>query len=690
MYASAEDIVSRSLRSAFTTRRRLSVSQWAETHRVVTMSARKGKWDNSLLPYLTEIMDSWSDPTVRMLVIMKSAQSGGTEAMFNMLLRDVTEDPAPTMFGLPTLSMVRKVNTRRFLPTARAIDAVREEMSASARDANQTETVFNRSWLNWVACGSAASTESFPIQRVFIDEFDRCDPETLERAIERTKTFEGTSKICIAGTPGFAGEGIDRVYSGSTSTEDDENTDEDELARATAAASDQRRYWVPCIVCGNHYTHEFEQVRWIGGLRARPDEVRLSAWYVCPHCQGRNTAATHGWQLRHGVWVPKGVGVLRLVAGDRKPLTESKQLLGGHLDRTPPFNSTRGYHIVGLMSALEANPYGAVAAKFIKAKGQRTATFVTSVLGLPESKKGLSANVKDLLAKRSAYVKGTVPEGVIAITAAVDVQGDRVYYEVLGWHAYGKRCSLIDYRMVNCDPKGKLGEIDAILKQTYPTADGGRMRIHSAAIDSGHQTDDVYNCVRRVRKFMKFSYATKGAGGRQTGTWPWKESKINEEDEQPLLLHINTEYWKTHALKRLSPKAAAEGPKDWATFFEQAATSEETGPLSVEEPDVWEFPAETEQAYFSQLTAEHRVLVRSRNGRVRFSWEMKPGRDHNHYFDCRVANCALADRMRIPRLKPRPKATPQPAAPSVPVAQKPPQPWKPPIGMIKDMRKQER
>ena len=61
---------------------RLTVSQWADAHRVLSSkgSAEPGRWRNSRTPFLAEIMDclSPSHPAQR-VVFMKGAQVGATE-----------------------------------------------------------------------------------------------------------------------------------------------------------------------------------------------------------------------------------------------------------------------------------------------------------------------------------------------------------------------------------------------------------------------------------------------------------------------------------------------------------------------------------------------------------------------------------------------------------------------------------
>lgn len=56
--------------------KRLTVSEWSDTHRVLSReaSAEPGKYKTSRTPYLKEIMDSITDPKIEFIVFMKSSQ----------------------------------------------------------------------------------------------------------------------------------------------------------------------------------------------------------------------------------------------------------------------------------------------------------------------------------------------------------------------------------------------------------------------------------------------------------------------------------------------------------------------------------------------------------------------------------------------------------------------------------------
>ena len=83
---------------------------------------------------------------------------------------------------------------------------------------------------------------------------------------------------------------------------------------------------------------------------------------------------------------------------------------------------------------------------------------------------------------------------MLVLTAGVDVQDDRFEVEVVGW-GVDKESWGIKYQAIYGDLKLKpvWDELDKFLSQTFTTADGRRLKIICACVDSGgHFTTQVY------------------------------------------------------------------------------------------------------------------------------------------------------------------------------------------------------
>ena len=101
-------------------RKRLSVSKWAEKHRILPDgNAIPGPWRNSVTPYLVEIMDTFDDDVVEKIVFVKPTQVGGTSAMENMLGSLIDQAPGPTMIVYPSDDLAERTVDAKLDPMIR-------------------------------------------------------------------------------------------------------------------------------------------------------------------------------------------------------------------------------------------------------------------------------------------------------------------------------------------------------------------------------------------------------------------------------------------------------------------------------------------------------------------------------------------------------------------------------------------
>src|SRR4029450_10112596 len=91
---------STALRAGLRPEPRLTVSAWADAHRMLSGPAppEPGRWRTSRTPYLREPFDCLSATSlVRRVVIQKSAQLGCTEASVNWLGYLLADAPRPSL-----------------------------------------------------------------------------------------------------------------------------------------------------------------------------------------------------------------------------------------------------------------------------------------------------------------------------------------------------------------------------------------------------------------------------------------------------------------------------------------------------------------------------------------------------------------------------------------------------------------
>jgi phage terminase large subunit GpA-like protein len=133
--------IDRVWRDALGPERQLSVSEWADRHRILPpTSAEPGPWRTARTPYLAEIMDALSTgSTFERVVLMKGAQLGATEAALNWLAYIIEHAPGIALLVMPSLDMARRNTRTRLDPMIAATPALAERISAPrSRDAFNT------------------------------------------------------------------------------------------------------------------------------------------------------------------------------------------------------------------------------------------------------------------------------------------------------------------------------------------------------------------------------------------------------------------------------------------------------------------------------------------------------------------------------------------------------------------------
>ena len=440
-----------------------TVSDWADRYRVLSGvgSPEPGQWRTSRTPYLREPMDCLSPSSrVRRVVMVFGSQLGKTEAGLNWLGSIIHWRPAPTLLVQPTLEMAKRLNRQRLEPFIRETPVIAERIPPPrSRDSGNTAfmKLFPGGLFVLTGANSASSAQSMPAANLFADEVssypleldDKGDP--LENFESRTANFP-RGKTLITSTPGEA-----------------------EACRVTKefeTRSDRRRYHVPCPACGELQVLVWPQFKW-----ERPDgEVR----YECLHCRERFEERHKARMLPAGVWVPtaKGDGI------------------------------TAGFHLPGWYAPLGWKSWGDIRDEFLRAQtdrvllkgwvNKRAAEAWKDELENHFNVEGLAKRRQDQEAG-NGYPVGTVPRGVLLITAGVDVQGgggslgERLVVTLWGWGAAEEGWHLGHWE-IHGDPQQPevWSQLDNITATSWRREDGAELRLAMGGIDDGgHATEQV-------------------------------------------------------------------------------------------------------------------------------------------------------------------------------------------------------
>lgn len=430
---------------------RLTVSQWADEFRYLSSkgAATPGKYRSSRTPYMIEPMDALSVLSpVQEVVLMAGAQTGKSESGNNWTGYVIDNAPGPMLLVQPTVDNVKRYSKQRITPMILECPTLKEKVADNkSRESgnNMLEKEFPGGILLMGGANSAAGLRSMPIRYLFADEISNWpadvdgEGDPLDLASARTNTFGSRRKIFKCSTPKtYPTCRIDREY----------------------RKTDQRRYHVPCPHCGDKHILLWENfvIPKDGNGKPRPD----GAYMVCPEC-----------------------------GGVIQEFHKTAMLAGGEWRATAPENASKfrvGYQISGLYSPVGWKSWAEVAQEWIDAQGNPTKlqTFINNVLAEPFREDSDGIDEDTLIARCEVYDLSPLPEGVLVLTAGIDVQMDRIEMEVVGW-GLGEESWSIDYRVFYGDPQQQRiwAELDTALLTTYVHPAGVPLQLAKACIDTG-------------------------------------------------------------------------------------------------------------------------------------------------------------------------------------------------------------
>lgn len=377
---------------------------------------------------------------------------------------------------------------------------------------------------------------------------------------------------------------------------------------------DGRRFYVPCPQCGHMDYFVFTERNSGGHFMQWPEGAPEEAHFVC---------SKNGCVIEHR--------------------SKREMVDKGEWRAQRPFTGHASFHIWAAYSYSPNATWGQLAKEFLEAKRgghEQLKTFVNTVLGETWKETGEAPEWERLYHRREQYQIGTVPEPVKFLTAGVDVQKDRFVYEVVAWAA-NKESWSVEAGVLPGDTAREESwlVLDELLGRQYSTPTGA-MGIRMLGIDSGYNTQQVYNWGRRHERNRVI--AVKGV------------------DHAMTMISNPTKVDVHHSGRRI-----ARGYSVWPVGV-SITKSELYGFLRLNIPEGNQpYPAgfchfpEYDQEYFKQLTSEQLVTTKNaKTGRQVLEWHVIPGRE-NHWLDARVYARAVAaivgvDRMAAPTAPPAP------------------------------------
>ena len=537
-----------------------------------------------------------SDAAIRRVVLCWSAQVGKSASLLSALGFYIHVDPCPILWVSTTVGEVESFAKTRFGAFRRDNPLIRERvLPIGPGRSTLDEHRFPGGRLIFRGSNAPAGLRGNPIRILILDEVDGYPYATAEGeptaiAMKRTQVYEaaGLSKVIMASTPASA----------LTSR----------IAPAYAA-SDQRRYFVPCPHCHEEQTlveslAEFSMfVKW--SKTADGAHLPGSAMLHCKACGVGWTDAERKAAVRKGRWIAS----------------------------RPEITDIRGYWINEFYSPFSS--LSQIVRGYLAAHGEprRFQQWVNLTLGITwrDELGGGETVWRTLYDRTEDYQIGIVPAGAQLLTAGVDVQGDRLELEIVGWNARFESWS-IDYRVLRGDPREPevWTALDAVLNEHFPKQDGGLLQISCMAVDAGYATDQVERWV--LKHPARRVIATRGEA-RQRIDYPIGRPKQHEIQQggpkrrrKVVLYPLGVDWMKSellHGWLRLAPPTA-----------EQLAEG-------AEYPEGYcHFPRAYGQNFFEGLCSEKLMVVPNRAGVRKPTWVKHFKR--NEALDCRLYARAAA------------------------------------------------
>ena len=530
-------------------------------------SAMPGPWRNDKTPYLTGVMDEFCNFDTEEIALVKATQLGGTESLFNMLCWIIQQDPSPTMLVYPSDILGESISVNRFQPMLRASEPLRQRWREN--DSSKLELQFDGMYLTIVGSNSPANLASRPVRFLFLDEVDKypgatkkeADPIKLAR--ERTKTFHNR-KIFMTSTP--------TLKSGH-------------IWQALEDADVVKHFFVPCPHCEKYIELKWSQVTF-------PNEDGMSymdraelANYVCQECGSVITDQDKPKMLRFGEWrvVQQNAAIARKVA----------------------------FWINTLYSPFVR--WSEIAREFLLSKDNPDTfqNFTNSWLAEPWEDTKLKTNADTVMERQTEMPEFVVPEWAKILTGGVDVQENCLYWSIRAWGNY------LTSQNIAHGQAFSFAEVERIMNLQYSKADGTAMVVQLALIDSGDNTDAVYDfCASNS------DWALPSKGSSHPMTTHFKLSTVNKTDSRAYgmkLVMIDTDKYKDMIAGRMKKN---NGSGSWMVY--QGCDRE----------------------YAEQVTAEHKVNVRSGQHTVQ-KWTLKTSHADNHYLDTEVYAMCAADMLGV-------------------------------------------
>lgn len=564
----------------------MTISQWADKYMVLPEGSNEsGRYSSDTIPYQKDIMDAITDPEVVDVAVMSSSQVGKTTIIMCGIAYYIDYEPATQMLVMPTIKDAEKFSKTRLAQMIEDIPQLADKVAdPKARNSNNTILLKSYPGGNIAISGanSPSSLASDPRRIIWMDETDRF-PESASsegnpiKLAEKRATSYWNKKHIKTSTPTIAGRSkIESAYNKGSMEE----------------------WSVQCPECGAWQPYSFKRLDFESVSMACEE-----CGVLIPERQWKESS--HKWIAHHPERKKARSFRLNEMAS---PFVEWSEIIENFKDAD---EKVKKFHDV-----------------------EDLKVFVNTVLGEPWEETSLGESVsEEVLETRMEVCRADIPEGVLLLTAAVDVQDNRFEVEIRGWardyETWGIYKTEIYGDLITDEPWNQL---EAYLNQPLYFEDGTELNVAGFAIDTGgHFTNRTYKWIKKMRAAGKKCYGVKGYAGKPEIPLIYKKTIVDIKEEhggkqvvvdRTLIYILGVDAGKEDITNRLQIEESGKG---YCHFLQGDGRG-------------------YDDEYFKGLTSEHQINKKV-NGMIKKVWVKKSGA-RNEPLDLFNYNYAVEELLR--------------------------------------------
>lgn len=398
--------------------------------------------------------------------------------MLNMLGYCITENPATTMIVYPSDELAKSVSNDRIKPyiekTKVLAERYRERASKALELRMDGMTIYLR------GSNSPSKLASVPVKYLFFDETDKMEGASKKEAspyklaTERTKTYANSKKIVSISTPTLKTNYTWTLHM---------NADE------------QRRFFMPCPHCGKEIAFVFAQLKFDKMEDVSNLERAATAVYICQECEGKITDKDKYNMMQKGHW-----------------RSENKKCVGRA--------RSVSFHINALYSRFLT--WQDIAKEWLDSKDdpELRQNFINSWLAEPWEDTKLNTSVELVMECQTDVAEFVVPDWARMLTGGIDVQENCIYWTIRAWGDFMTSQNICHGQALS------LEEAENIMNLTYRKENGDGYLVSLALIDSGDQTEMVYDFCSKNSEWVLPSKGSSTMGSH------FRISRVNKADSK--------------------------------------------------------------------------------------------------------------------------------------------------------------